>query len=47
MAADTRHLLAGMILSLVITVSVSVGLRMIKTQAVEASPSLFAVACVY
>ena len=45
MAADTRHLLAGMVLSLAIVVGTSAGLRMIKGQAVEAAPSIFVVAC--
>lgn len=45
MARDTRHLLAGMFLSLAIVAGVSVGLRMVKSQAVEAAPSIFAVAC--
>lgn len=46
MATDTRHLLAGITLSLAIVVGVSTGLRMVKSQAVEAAPSPFVVACV-
>lgn len=46
MARDTRHLLAGLILSLAIVGGTSAGLRMVKSQAVEAAPSVFAVACV-
>lgn len=46
MAKDTRHLLAGMILSLAIVVGTSAGLRMVKGQAVEAAPSPFVVACI-
>lgn len=45
MAHDTRHLLAGMILSLAIVAGTSTGLRMVKGQAVEAAPSPFVVAC--
>lgn len=45
MANDTRHLLAGMFLSLAIVVGASAGLRMLKGQAVEAAPSPFVVAC--
>lgn len=55
MAKDTRHLLAGMILSLAIVAGTSAGLRMVKSQAtslasdswqaVEAAPSPFVVAC--
>lgn len=45
MAKDTRHLLAGMILSLAIVAGTSAGLRMMKSQAVEAAPSPFVLAC--
>lgn len=46
MAQDTRHLLAGMFLSLVIVAGVSVGARLLQTQAAMASePSVF-LACV-
>jgi len=46
MATHNRHLLAGMLLSLAIVVGASTGLRMVKSQAVEAAPSPFVIACV-
>jgi|GEM_PF-5961563 len=46
MARDTRHLFAGMILSLAIVAGVSATARMFKGQAVEAAPSPFVVACI-
>lgn len=46
MAHDTRQLLAGMILSLAIVVGTSAGLRMLKSQMVEAASSPFVVACI-
>lgn len=46
MATHNRHLLAGMLLSLAIVAGTSAGLRMVKSQAVEAAPSPFVVACV-
>lgn len=45
MATSTRHLLTGMILSLAIVAGTSAGLRMVKSQAVEAAPSPFVLAC--
>ncbi len=45
MATHTRHLLTGMFLSLAIVAGTSAGLRMVKSQAVEAAPSPFVVAC--
>lgn len=46
MAHETRQLLAGMILSLAIVVGTSTGLRMLKSQMVEAAAPSFVVACV-
>lgn len=46
MANDTRQLLAGMILSLAIVVGTSTGLRMLKSQMVEAAATPFTVACI-
>ncbi len=46
MAQDTRQLLAGMLLSLAIVVGTSTGLRMLKSQMVEAAESPFVVACI-
>ena len=45
MATQTRHLIAGMFLSLAIVAGTSTGLRLLKTTAVEAAPSPFVVAC--
>jgi hypothetical protein len=46
MARDTRHLFAGMILSLAIVAGMSTTLRLFKGAAVEAAPSPFVVACI-
>lgn len=46
MATHTRHLLAGMILSLAIVVGASTALRLTQGQEVEAADSPAVVACV-
>ncbi len=46
MAAQTRHLITGILLSLTIVVGASTALRLVKLQAVEAAATSFTVACI-